>query len=206
MRQNLKKATQDYYQQFELDKEQLAEFDQLIQSDSRPAPPHRSKPSWWLTAAASLVLLASVAFIMLSYQTEFNEARILAIVEEVSKEHLEQDPLEITGQQFASVSGYFDKLDFALSPTMQIPSSMAVLQGGRYCSIQSVKAAQLRYGTGGNAITLYQVPYDKRLHGAIPDINREGKMLVRHSRGIEVKLWVENGLLMTAARKMHQAP
>jgi len=57
------------------------------------------------------------------------------------------------------------------------------LQGGRYCSIQGVTAAQLRYSLGEDEVsTLYEVGYDPGTFGPIPDLDqgqRPEQLLVR---------------------------
>lgn len=74
------------------------------------------------------------------------------------------------------------------------------LQGGRYCSVQSVPAAQLRYRDGANQpITVYQAPYDAQRHGSLPSRDLGEASLRLHSRGVEVELWTERGLLMATA-------
>jgi len=72
------------------------------------------------------------------------------------------------------------------------------LQGGRYCSIKGVTAAQLRFASesDGKVSTLYQVPYEKALFGSVPAIESDDSPMVLASKGLNVQLWVEKGLLM----------
>jgi hypothetical protein len=200
MKQNLKKSAQQYYEQQKLDNAQLEALQALCAEPADSPAPAKKPYRYYLSAAASIVFLFAMALFIWDYRLETDEDRVMAVVNEVIKEHLEQDPLEIKRPNFPDLKKYFVDLDFSPFPTDRIPGINAVLEGGRYCSIQSVKAAQLRYQSEKKSITLYQVPYTPKLHGKIPDINRQGKMLVRHHRGFEVQLWVEKGILMVTAR------
>lgn len=75
--------------------------------------------------------------------------------------------------------------------------------GGRYCSIQGVTAAQIRYQTElGQKITLYEVAYDPKIYGDMPKIEQGEAPLSLDVKGVSVLLWVEKGLLMAEARNL----
>ena len=69
--------------------------------------------------------------------------------------------------------------------------------GGRYCSIQSEIAAQLRYqDKAGSTHTLYQVGYDPEIFDGILNPQKNLQPNIYDIDGFRVSIWVEKGLLM----------
>lgn len=156
----------------------------------------------WLAGAVLLAvgLLASQYF---DLRLE-NKAHLIAA--EVARNHIKLKPLDVASSSFTDVQTYFDQLDFALIPSRlkHIDPVLADnrLIGGRYCSIQGVTAAQLRYRTNGGAaarsstMTLYQAAYEPELHGDLP-ISEQGDIPVYVAeKGLDIYLWVERGILV----------
>lgn len=204
---DLKTASQRYFEQHTLNDKQLSDLENIYLQADEPEGEGKvgtvlgANNAWLLSAVASVAI-----FILLMVLIRFsdspmheNEERILAIASEVAKEHLERDPLEISSEQFPIVQQHFSRLKF-VPQKPQVLADASGLQGGRYCSIQKVKAAQFRYQQGKQSKTLYQVAYDADVFGDMPDITRKEQPLVRVVKGLEVQLWVEKGLLMVLAR------
>lgn len=156
----------------------------------------------WIVLVASVVLvcvLVPVAF-NLTQQPGDNVATITeqvrSIADEVARNHIKMKPLEVSGD-INKARRYFTSLDFAPVVTSRLQQTR--LLGGRYCSIQGVTSAQLRYSQPDNKTqSLYQVTYNPKRHGDIPLLTA-GEHPVRLTvRGVKVELWVEKGLLMVS--------
>ncbi|MFT4799487.1 MAG: hypothetical protein ACI9B8_002041 [Sulfitobacter sp.] len=65
------------------------------------------------------------------------------IAAEVAKNHINMKPLEVQTGKLNELKDYFTELDF--SPVQSSHFSAGQLIGARYCSVQGVTAAQLRY-------------------------------------------------------------
>lgn len=127
---------------------------------------------------------------------------VAAIAEEVAKNHIKMKPLEVKSSALVDLQRYFDLLDF--SPIRSgIAFTDKLLLGGRYCSIQGVTAAQLRYQTDESKSTLYEVVYDGAVFGKLPNIDHGEVPIEHYSRGVAVKIWVEKGLLLVLAQNVH---
>lgn len=134
---------------------------------------------------------------------QYNQQNMIAaIADEVTKNHIKLKPLEVSSDDFDSVRRYFTQLDFSPQPSRRFgqnspqPLTMA---GGRYCSIQSVTAAQLRYQVApGRWSTLYQTQYLADTFGPLPQLENGQAPLETFSRGLKVNIWVERQLLMVS--------
>lgn len=191
----LKYALRDHYGAAELDSRQLRELRDLL----HPRPPADSRRNLLLAVAATLVLALGG---MLTWHrlSQPSMSLPLRIAEEVALNHLALKPLDVQDDNLASLRPAFSRLDFSLIDSPRLAQQSWTLQGGRYCSVQSVPAAQLRYrDSADRPVTVYQAPYEPRRHGALPVRERGEPPMSLHVRGVEVTLWVERGLLMATA-------
>ena len=119
------------------------------------------------------------------------------IANEVTHNHFKLKPLEVQSSFLSDVSDYFTKLDFKPLTSKLLSNKNLRLLGARYCSLQGITAAQIRYQSeNGEVTTFYEVPYDEAIYSVIPDIEKGEEPLVSYSKGIGVKIWVEKGILM----------
>ncbi|MCL1147783.1 hypothetical protein AB4298_07230 [Shewanella sp. 10N.261.52.F9] len=175
---------------------------------------YRSKPL--LTVAASiflLIVLGAQFYSHIIWQSKlgnpFGSAKSSLIrqtmdwkiAEEVAKNHIKMKPLEVQTQRLSDLRDYFIQLDFKLVSSRLITNNSQML-GGRYCSIQGLTAAQIRFVEQDKAITLYEVQYDQSLYGKLPMIEAGDKPIEHIVRGVLVSIWVEKGLLMASARSI----
>lgn len=126
---------------------------------------------------------------------------LTAIAEEVVKNHLKLKPLDVETQSIQDAQEFFQHLDFrpvnSLFAERTYSLNRSELLGGRYCSIQGITAAQLRYTGQQNTLnTLYQVPYNSAAHGNIPNALNNDVATQLTMKGLTVRLWQERGLLM----------
>jgi len=220
--------------------EHLLSMENSETSDSEGHPPKlkssRSKRFKPDSLVASVAAIAVIGSIWLAPNLSFNPAEqplsssstmanapqhqqqmVAAIAFEVTKNHIKLKPLEVTSEDFNTVRDYFTQLDFSPQVSRYFPllaSTALTMTGGRYCSIQSETAAQLRYrsspepsATGPSAkeqaptekwSTLYQTQYNKNTFGQLPHIEQGQTPIETYSRGLKVSLWVERQLLMVS--------
>ena len=174
----LKEASKQYFENQQLSVNQLSDLEQLMQqaTTNNQVSATQGSKRWLnrtLVSSAAMVMLAIL--VALLYPSAKGDLS-LTIAKEVAKNHIKLKPLEITSDDFARVSGYFTELDFSPAPSDHFAQLGMDMLGGRYCSIQSVTAAQLRYQDDqGKLVTLYEVGYDPSKFGDIPIL--ENKML-----------------------------
>ncbi|GIU25584.1 hypothetical protein [Shewanella sp. MBTL60-007] len=177
----------------------------------------RASSNWYLLRLKSLVALAASVVLLLlsvqwypeiSWQGEVRGSRGGAvsdmhakIANEVAKNHIKMKPLEVQTAQLSQLRAYFTELDFTLVSSSRIDDAKQMI-GGRYCSIQGLTAAQIRFVDPLQSVTLYQVQYDKRLYGEIPIMESGETPIELVVRGVTVSIWVEKGLLMATARSI----
>lgn len=219
-KQSLKHASQDYFEQVELTDNELGQLglllEQLNEHDisevtalaeknevNGPLQHLRRVATWKLYGFAASILLA-VALVWQQF-TPFGGSQDMSylIAKEVAKNHMHLKPLEVSSSNFQKVSDYFSKLDFKPTPSVFLAkNNVSNLLGARYCSIQSVTAAQIRYKNGdGKFVTFYEVGYDADKFGDMPQLSQRGQTMLptlHYVNGMKVNIWVENGLLMAS--------
>ena len=199
-----------------LNEERLAALEALQAGSERPAPvpaPDRGRRwhtgRWALAALPLLALLLGLWWQLPPWQASEAE-RLARIADEVAGQHLSRKPLEVEAAEMDQVRSYLSQLDFR--PVASDAPALADLrlQGGRYCSIQGVPAAQLRFrpdandgeagGEGDGVQTLYQARYDPERLGPLPDRDRGQAPVQLRARGLTVLLWVERGVVFALVR------
>ena len=158
----------EYYQKQTLPEEQLRA---LRPPEDAPAP----RP-WLLPfAAATAVVLA----IFLWKPAGLPHA----VATEIANNHSAQRPMEIRSSDYGEVAAALDQIQFPLMPPDEEFRQQYTLVGGRYCSIRTQRAAQLRVRNNatGQMHTLYITSLTDELR-ALPDTTRT-------IDGIQVRLW-----------------
>ncbi len=199
-----KTMKQQVKQKIERERLSDAQLDDLLgmQEDLLQQADHSSAEMVWrkpylLAAFASLCLFVVA---MLTWPHPQQDDKLAAIAKEVAKNHLKQRPMELDTQSMAAVQSFFTELEFSPVSSAYLQDRLAgsnpQLLGARYCSIQGVTAAQLRYlDEAEHKSTLYEVGYDQHIFGDIPAID-QGAPIEMQVKGLNVSLWVESGLLM----------
>lgn len=229
--QSLKTATQDYFDDVSLTTDELSQLKQTLLSDAfthgdelnkKNADEHtdtlnnahkqKHKRSHWYGYGVAASLLVAMLLVWQQLNPIAGKSDIsYLIAKEVAKNHMKLKPLEVASPNFSKVSGYFGKghLDFKPVPSVFLAkNNVNKLLGARYCSIQSVTAAQIRYkNADGKFVTFYEVGYDADKFGDIPTftalnsepINSQKTVpKVHYVNGMKVHIWVEKGLLMAS--------
>jgi len=191
----LKQALREHYRNAKLDPDQVRKLRAIRQRRLAPGTVYRRS----LLLATALIVSLGVLLLWhdLSRPTMPLPQRI---AEEIALNHLALKPLDVQDEELVNLRPAFSRLDISLIDSPLIARPNWVLKGGRYCSVQSVPAAQLRYrDDSGRTVTVYQAPYEPQRHGLLPGRERGEPPLRIHTRGVEVDLWTEQGLLMATA-------
>ncbi|MCG8314740.1 MAG: hypothetical protein MI976_16145 [Pseudomonadales bacterium] len=204
----LKSAVNEEVASYELADESLDSLLQLqdqVLSETPNVPelqPGNHYRRYSIASVIAFVCLAMVGSVFYFSHSDYSEQ----IAREVVHNHLKLKPLDVEAKSLPGVRKNLTQLDFALvqSDVLQTRYHMSDQQllGGRYCSVKGIPAAQLRYQVADRAMsrdslrTLYQVPYNKELHGMIPHVDQGESATQVMMKGLYVYLWVERGLLM----------
>ena len=105
------------------------------------------------------------------------------MVAEIAKNHNKQLAMEIKSGDYRELQTELDRIPFSLKlPEKEVRSKFSLV-GGRYCSIQTELAAQLRLSNNDTGVpcTLYIT--------RLTDSLRQLKPTTRTVKGVKVKLW-----------------
>ena len=140
--------------------------------------PHPSQWPWLLPLAAAMVALLAI-FLGKSFSLS------QAVAAEIAKNHTAQLAMEISSSDYQEVAAQLDRIAFPLIAPSGEFSRQFTLIGGRYCSIQTELAAQLRVreNATGKMHTLYIIPLTDDFSAL-----KETKHSVK---GVKVQLWTE---------------
>ncbi len=219
MKQSLQQASQDFFTEQQLPVKQLHALQTQIQAatlDNKKQPSiyrHRLLAACLAFITVGLIsvwTLQSIQNPTTPYLATPNlitqQQMVAAIADEVAKNHIKMKPLDINSNHFSEVQGYFTQLDFLPSTSKYFNQSATQvidqLLGGRYCSIRSVTAAQLRFGDNElNRTTLYQTEYLPDVFGELPILEQGQAPLITYAKGLRIETWVEKQLLMVSSRQ-----
>ncbi len=94
-----------------------------------------------------------------------------------------------------------DRLNFVPVSTSVPAAGTLSLLGARYCTLQGVIATQLMFSDEkGGLVTFYQAAYDPERFGPLPDINQAQQPVSVVKSGVEIQMWVEQGVVIAQAR------
>ena len=127
---------------------------------------------------------------------------------EVAHNHIKLKPLDVETDNIDGIRRYFTDLEFVPVQSTLLASADLELVGGRYCSIQSVPAAQLRIKVpySNRLQTLYQTEYRKDIFGMLPIMENGHAPVTVNVKGITVRIWVEKGLLFALTDEVELEP
>jgi hypothetical protein len=201
----LRDALKSHYRGTHLSPSQLDALTVMLESRQPPAAApmsvSRNRPSAgrllgygrhhpFATASALGLLVAVFFYALLAGWGDVRQR----VESEIAYNHLKEMSLEVHSDSIEEVAGYLSKLDFRLISSEALPSADWILLGGRYCSINSRLAAQLKVRNRANngVYTLYQA--------LTPDALELGNVpTTAFVDGVKVSLWQEQGLLLGLA-------
>jgi len=190
---DLKQAVNKKLDEHELSSKQLYNLHGLLNNQQTNKNTIKQRP-WYLVVATAMVAVMAVFLITTSPNKSVEMPQLIA--GEVVRNHLKLKPLEVSTDSLIDIRKYFNKLKFSPIASLNI-NDTSTLIGGRYCSLQGYKAAQLRIASmkSGNVDTVYQAPYIRDTFGELPDIGQNDMPIVVYERGIKVSIWVEKDIL-----------
>ena len=191
MKKKLKLVIQEKVNKPLLSENQLAVL-QKLQNKNQPG---KLLVRFGLIAGVAAVVLVAVFSLKNFLYSERDMVQLIAA--EVVTNHLHLKPLEVNTATIDGIQQYFIHLTFKPISTVMVPDLSGRLLGGRYCSLQGISAAQLRLNSKENTTlnTLYETEYRKDIFGKLPDTNKGEVPVTAWSKGIEVRIWVENDVL-----------
>lgn len=200
MRRPLKDTVRAHFERKNLSSDQFARLEALM--DKRDAIDSMSRPDGprvigWMAGFAAAVILVFGALIFVRGFDDTPMTERIAM--EVARNQVKLKPLDVTTNSFNEARAYFTDLDFVPAQSALLAKANLELIGGRYCSIQSVPAAQLRVKlpTSEGPQTLYQTEYRKDVFGPLPVIEDGDIPATINAKGMRISVWVEKGLLFS---------
>lgn len=193
MSNQLKQNVREHIESFSLSDEQLKKLQQLDSNAGPASVGYMPVFRWSLAGAVAAFFLVFVLTTLFVGQGDIREQIAL----EVAANHIKLKPLDVEATSINGVRDYFTKLDFVPVDSKLVNKSGLALIGGRYCSLQGITAAQLRFKEpGSNSVqTLYQTEYRKDVFSNMPLLEEGDEPAEIYVKGIKVKIWVEKGLL-----------
>jgi hypothetical protein len=200
MKRPFKDTVRAHFERQSLSSDQFEKLEALMgQRDSTGTTLRRSVPraiGWMAGIAATVVIAIGVLILVQGVDSASMTERIAM---EVARNQIKLKPLDISTSSFSEVRAYFTDLDFVPTRSSLLKNADFELIGGRYCSIQSVPAAQLRVKlpTSEGTQTLYQTAYRKDVFGPLPVIEDGDVPVTINAKGMRISVWVEKGLLFS---------
>jgi len=206
MNRPLKQAVRNHFEQRSLSKDRL----ESLQKVHAPRPTDRRSIVRPLIAASMAAAIAAFLFTTLLFPPGSMDSIPMTerIALEVARNHIKLKPLDVETDSMDGIRRYFTDLEFAPVQSTLLASADLELVGGRYCSIQSVPAAQLRIKVpySNRLQTLYQTEYRQEVFGTLPVIENGHAPVVVNVKGITIHIWVEKGLLFALTSEAELEP
>ncbi len=190
----LKQGIAELFSEQSLDAAQLRQL-RAAADQGLPQRPDRRR---WLGAAAVLVAGAGVG--IWATRRSSGEQNLMAMAEEIAYNHLSYRTVDVAGSSIAELRPAFASLGFSLLDAPADPVlEGAELVGGRFCSVASVPAVQLRYRSADGDVTLCQARFDPVRHREAPDMAVTAAPATVHARGMRVSLCHTQGVFVAVA-------
>jgi len=178
---NLEQELKNYYRSKRLASHRIT----AIQSSVHQIDRTRRRISYLIPLAAVILLTIGIG-LWLHMSTDRITHQVVA---EIGHNHRQHGALVVESDQYGVVQAALSKLDFPIRPRRGELVQNFALIGGKYCSIQGSRAAQLKlnHRNSGTIYTLYVLPMDDDTKAVEPG--------VYETNGIQVELWTNQRLL-----------
>ena len=164
----------------------------------------------WLVTASVAAAIAALLVVTLLFPPGAMDYIPMTerIALEVARNHIKLKSLDVETGSMDGIRRYFTDLEFVPVESSMLAGADLELVGGRYCSLQSVPAAQLRIVVpyGNRQQTLYQAKYHKDVFGPLPVLENGNAPVTVNVKGIMVRIWVEKGLLFALTDEVSLEP
>lgn len=150
---NLEQELKNYYRSKRLASHRIT----AIQASTHETGRTRHRVSYLIPLAAVVLLTIGIG-LWLHMSTDSSLTH--QVVAEIRHNHLQHGALVAKSDQYAVVQAALSKLDFPIRPHRDELVQDFTLIGGKYCSIQNSRAAQLKliHNSSGTIYTLYVLP------------------------------------------------
>lgn len=179
---NLEQELKNYYRSKRLASHRTA----AIQSSVHQIDRTRHRVSYIVPLTAIVLLAIGIG---LWLHTGMGGDLTKQIVAEIGYNHRQRGALIVESDRYGVVQTALSKLDFPIRPRRDELVRDFTLIGGKYCSIQNSRAAQLKlnHNDSGIIYTLYVLP--------MGDGTKSVKAGVYETNGVKVELWTDQLLL-----------
>ncbi len=205
----LRKQVRDHYTKQNLSDGQFEKLSEMISSSNSaitnsPTSPEyqasrqtRSTKFYYLGGGIASTLLLTLAIVLSPFYSQRVGVQQIAI--EVANNHSHLKPLTIQSDSYERNKAFFSQLSFDIAKSSLVDNQRFRLLGGRYCSLNGLKAAQLRVkDTSNNTIqTLYQVENSTQYFRDVPKTVDNGLPVTINVDGVPVTIWSENGIIFS---------
>ena len=183
---NLEQQLNNYYRSKRLASHRIT----AIQASVHEMGKTRYRVSYLIPVAALILLTIGIG-LWLHISTDSITHQVVA---EIGRNHRQHGALVVESGQYGVVQAALSELDFPIRPRRDELVQDFVLVGGKYCTIQGSKAAQLKLSHGKSEIihTLYVLP--------MADDIKDVKPGVYETNGVQVELWTDRTLVYSLAR------
>lgn len=180
---NLEQELKNYYKSKRLRKEKVRE----IRKQTRETYKSNLRASYLIPLAASILLAIGILARLDISGTDGEIAHQIAA--EIRHNHRQHGDLLVESDHYGAVQEALSELAFLIKPRRETLTKNFILIGGKYCVIQSSRAAQLKLRHRGSGIvhTLYVLPVNEKTENI-----RQGTY---ETDGVNVELWTDQSLL-----------
>lgn len=184
---NLEQELKNYYRSKRLDSHRITAMQASVNEMGRT----RHSVSYLIPIAAVILLTIGIG-LWLHISTDSNLTH--QVVTEIEDNHRQHGALMVKSDQYGIVQNALSELDFPFQPRRDNLVRDFLLIGGKYCTIQGSRAAQLKLSRRDSGIihTLYVFPMADKAKGLKPGIYE--------TDGIQVELWIDRTLVYGLAR------
>lgn len=180
-----------------LEDDEFIRFERLLAKETRGS--EMTPFSFRVRGALAALLLLGLA--VLVYFPGNDSADLpKRLAQEVFTNHVHTHSLDLETHSIDELRAGLDRLDFVPVDASASRDDRLTLLGARYCTLQGAIAAQMLFRTpSGERVTRYQAAYDPGRFGGLPDWDRQQEPVSVRLRGVEVRLWVEQGVVIAEA-------
>jgi len=208
MKELIKPAINDMYKEVKLSEDDLEYLHRSVKEHNLKGGSRSNVRQYFLILEKCTSVLRVTSMIFLAGCILFMSLTTAIDIDNKSEEifadivdnHFENAAIEYTATSLAELSRNFSYLGFVLSNPLPVMKLEGQLTGARPCFILNMPAVQLHYQVNNQSrATVYQTRYKKAIHGAIPELGRDQKPLLKVEEGIQMALWKIGDLLFAIA-------
>lgn len=178
---NLEQELKNYYRSKRLASHRIA----AIQASVRETGRTRRRISYLIPLAAAILLTIGIGL----WPHMSTDSITHQVVAEIKHNHRQHGVLIVESDRYGVVQAALGELDFPIRPRRDELVQDFVLLGGKYCTIQGSRAAQLKLSHRNSRTihTLYVLP--------MADDIKEVEPGVYETNGVQIELWTDQSLL-----------